>query len=78
MKRIYDYPNNTFNAFSKTVSLLFIVSIVLMIGGYLFETISFENESIFDKPLKVKGVDGWEDQFQYSNPDVETHVSVFK
>ena len=57
----YQYPNNEWNTFTRILSIMFIVSLVLMVGGYLFETITFENKSAFDKPLKVNA--GFEDKF---------------
>lgn len=48
----YQQPNNEWDSFTKVMTLLFVISIILMLGGY-FEILVFENMPVFDKPLKV-------------------------
>ncbi|MDX1442003.1 MAG: hypothetical protein R3237_06055 [Nitrosopumilaceae archaeon] len=49
-------PNNESDSVLKVISVLFFVSIVLMLGSMLFEINPFEQKSVFDKPLKLNGV----------------------
>ena len=48
-------PNNEANSVFKVISVLFFVSVILMVGSILFETNPFEQKPIFDNPLKVNG-----------------------
>lgn len=54
----YQEPNSEWDSFTKIITLLFVTSIILMLGGY-FEILISENMPIFDKPLKVNtAIDG--------------------
>ena len=60
----YSQSSNEWDSFTKIISLLFVVSIILMFGGY-FEILIFENLPVFEKPLKVNST--IEDKYNLSS-----------
>ena len=49
-------PNKESDSVFKVMSILFLVSMILMVGSIFFDTNPFEQKSVFEKPLKVNGV----------------------